>query len=1442
MTLALYGKSRARQQILLFAGFMAVLFGALLGVSIWQSEQAGAATFVDDAGANDEPGQKDLTQLSIDDTSPPTLGITWNWDEVGVSGQGQSLDACSLFDTDSDGFANFSICANATGNPANAVTTFLYVCEADSKVDRCGGPAPDLTFTSSCSIAVTNDDPFATGDEFPNDLKATCSIQLGDISPQPANATLLNVCSYPSGEPNSDPSDCVFTSPPVTTRGLRVQKVTTTAAHPGGTFSGTITPGGADAANDAWSQTLAANAANSAPGENNTVSVDAQTVAETSLPANWTNVGFYVAVDSGQACPTSPTAYSAGPASVPANTNDYLVCVLNTFTAPAVPTLTVTKSNDTTGAVPPGTTVHYTITLTITNGPLTSVTVNDVLPTGIGAATNISDGGTYNAGTNTVTWVLANAANGETLTYDAVVSAGATAGTKTNTATATHPACSNQGSDCTGTSDVTVFIPGQPSITKTLAGGGTSPVTVTDPAAVAWVVTVTNPASLPGTNRTVVIRDSGVVVTSGPTFTNGADCTPNNATAAFQAALTSAGGVSCTMPGSTTVQSTITFTVAPASTPARTCRDQDFNNTASFQIGTEPPVTANGPTITLSAQADASCITVHKTFDNVEGGQALWEIRFVNSGPEANIEFSDTYQPNTSGTTLDGDGGLTCDVENTTQLLGCAMSIPTGTTNVTIYSTVPRSCQEQTVSNSVVAFFGTTQLQTTQGQSLTASHTFPSTPELCTRDIRVVKVSGGTHPGGTFSGTISPGGSTADSDAWSQTLGANGTASAGETNTVTFDEQTIAETSLAAGWVQAGYYVALDDEQSCPTDLGEYNDPPTVPQGDDDYLVCVRNAYVTVAKVSANVNGSSEPYAPGEQFHWDITVTIAGGRPASPLQIVDTWDDSVVNLWSLEPPVSNSFDCEESTPGTVTCTVLAGTNPGTYTMAVHMEVRPTAGCGTTTNNIVLMQGQTELDSDSDDVPLDCRRTIQLCKAWRLDAQGELPDAAAANFSFNVDDAEEAPPGELVSIGGVEEDGDIECILMDVRFGTVTIDELASAGFVLDGWNFQPGNAPDGTFPADFATDPAAFLLSPLGCSPALSGQSDALLIGVLGLVADIQALVMPATGQPLCTITFVNHDLQDRLPTGDLRIEKYLDINGDGDADDAALGEGLTPWDVTIVGPDPAVDGDHSLVGGTITFSGLTTGHVYTVTEDLPAGFVVTNATVDGVSGGATITRSATIPNGGTTVIRFYNQPLDDIHVHKNAETVHNNGSPVAAPNDDDGWTITVDSAACNVHRVGQTDANGNVSFTGLPVCTDYVVAEVGPNAASPGFVQVAPAGPFTNQRPDGQTLTFLNRRSTFDPPCQDCRQPTITPSPTSTPTATPTTPTATPTNTAVPNTPTNTPVTNIAGERTPGQTPIAPSAGNAAGSLGAGMNVLLLLAGLVALSGGFAVLALRRR
>src|SRR5262245_49906185 len=65
---------------------------AMLGHS---SVQAALTCVNDTLGANDEPGQKDLTQLCIDDAGlPNTLQVTWNWDEISVSGN-NTLDACS---------------------------------------------------------------------------------------------------------------------------------------------------------------------------------------------------------------------------------------------------------------------------------------------------------------------------------------------------------------------------------------------------------------------------------------------------------------------------------------------------------------------------------------------------------------------------------------------------------------------------------------------------------------------------------------------------------------------------------------------------------------------------------------------------------------------------------------------------------------------------------------------------------------------------------------------------------------------------------------------------------------------------------------------------------------------------------------------------------------------------------------------------------------------------------------------------------------------------------------------------------------------------------------------------------------------------------------------------------------------------------------------------
>lgn len=70
---------------------------------------AAPITLVDDQGADDEPGQKDLNFLTVDYAPVDGIDVTWGWDNTAWSGNNTG-DACTLFDVDSDGFANYSLC------------------------------------------------------------------------------------------------------------------------------------------------------------------------------------------------------------------------------------------------------------------------------------------------------------------------------------------------------------------------------------------------------------------------------------------------------------------------------------------------------------------------------------------------------------------------------------------------------------------------------------------------------------------------------------------------------------------------------------------------------------------------------------------------------------------------------------------------------------------------------------------------------------------------------------------------------------------------------------------------------------------------------------------------------------------------------------------------------------------------------------------------------------------------------------------------------------------------------------------------------------------------------------------------------------------------------------------------------------------------------------
>lgn len=162
----------------------------------------------DTAGANDEPGQKDLTQLCIDYAGlPTTVDTTWNWDELGTNGA-NTMDACNLFDTDGDGNINYAVCVTTTDKPAVLQTTTTYSC-GDDKIDRCTSPATPIANGSTiCAVSQQNTDPFPNGSDSPADTEGTCTVDLTAVGG--ATAKLIDVCSYPSAQPNSDPSDCVI--------------------------------------------------------------------------------------------------------------------------------------------------------------------------------------------------------------------------------------------------------------------------------------------------------------------------------------------------------------------------------------------------------------------------------------------------------------------------------------------------------------------------------------------------------------------------------------------------------------------------------------------------------------------------------------------------------------------------------------------------------------------------------------------------------------------------------------------------------------------------------------------------------------------------------------------------------------------------------------------------------------------------------------------------------------------------------------------------------------------------------------------------------------------------------------------------------------------------------------------------------------------------------
>src|SRR5690606_17216055 len=105
-----------------------------------------------------------------DEPSGGVQHITWNWDELGVSGA-NTLCGGALFDIDGDGNADYVVYVVCSGDPAVAADTITYTCN-DTRSDRCAGSALAPGQESNCTVTQTNTDPFPAGAGYPVDTTA----------------------------------------------------------------------------------------------------------------------------------------------------------------------------------------------------------------------------------------------------------------------------------------------------------------------------------------------------------------------------------------------------------------------------------------------------------------------------------------------------------------------------------------------------------------------------------------------------------------------------------------------------------------------------------------------------------------------------------------------------------------------------------------------------------------------------------------------------------------------------------------------------------------------------------------------------------------------------------------------------------------------------------------------------------------------------------------------------------------------------------------------------------------------------------------------------------------------------------------------------------------------------------------------------------------------
>jgi hypothetical protein len=897
-----------------------------------------------------------------------------------------------------------------------------------------------------------------------------------------------------------------------------------------------------------------------------------------------------------------------------------------------------------------------------------------------------------------------------------------------------------------------------PSISKTLLPANAA--TVTDPAAVAWQLTVTNPpGGLDG--ATAWIRDADMAMVAGPTYSAGGDyCTGD---------VSSAEGAECDLPAGVSVS----WTVAPTVGIERTCDTQPFENTAHYRLDSSGEwIALPGPGIELEGDNALCTRTIQVCLvveDNADGASEPdgGEFRFGNSGNSETL-LLDAVE----GGSACGDMVVTAEPVSVFQYAaetgdrpgsnglsgawsGDATGFPKGFEGAAACESAAQTETVPLAESDNSATFCNRPLPRTKTITIVRHYFPPTTPVV--------------RPVLTFSSpTVLPECSVTDSPDGGTTSWAC---------LVPADWPGTVQQGAQDGWADGPCPGDLDVEpgaysRSCTYRMGTVTVIATflehgVPLADQDIpLVTVDGLSIAPNEPATTAPTSWGPLSANPLLTHDIALLSDPARWQ--LSGVPELTGEGCN-WDAEPSPGASTAAVEVPPGG-DCVVAFSLERLVATVVVHQLYLNAPGDAPEVS--IAVDGAPNATSwHTGGTPADrWEKTVGVAGAGSsVELTSAIPAGWARVAAFEggceTFDGPVAPlPGgtATVTIEGVGPGDIVEVCFVSVAVGSVVL--VVNETHATDGpewWNFTTtspalgapalvtaANPLPGAGPA---TDQQSFALVPAGgYAINQAGGRTACLPGATAL--DFETRAAAKTGSPptddetsgvvgagdlefavlkgqTTYIRFDNAGCGTVLETGVIAIEVVNDLDGDGVRDPDE--EGVAGWPITVSGPD----GDGNLVTDTQGMAHYTvvTGGTYLVRQGTVTGWLAT----------ALVELRVTAGLGETGHVTFFNQPRVAVSASMSEISLEN---PGAAPGD--GWSFSL--TGCGETRTLETQATGEVTFSGLPPAAgcEYTVAV----AERPGWATIMPSKTASPTGP-GQVsqLVFIGVRVDV---CPDCALP----------------------------------------------------------------------------------------